>query len=143
MRVCYSMSAVSLRRVGPASVFVFALASRIVFSQASTAPPSTVTFTEAQAARGGEVFGSVCFDCHSRKDINNADFRVKWGGRSAFDFFEQIRSTMPESNPGALERSSYVDLTAYMMHLNGLAAGTVPLPDDEATLKKQLLAFPK
>ncbi len=143
MRVCYSMSAVSLRRVGPALIFVLVLAGRSVLSQSATPPPSAATYTEAQAARGGEVFASVCMECHARKDMNNADFRMKWGGRTAFDYFEQIRSTMPESGAGSLERSAYLDLTAYMMQLNGLAAGSVPLPDDDAGLKKQLLAFSK
>jgi hypothetical protein len=137
------MSAVSLRRVGPALIFALVLAGRTAFSQSPTPPPSTVTFTEAQATRGGEVFGSVCLDCHARKDLNNPDFRTKWGGRTAFDFFELVRSTMPESNPGGLERAAYIDITAYMMQLNGLAPGSVALPEDEAGLKKQLLAFSK
>ncbi len=137
------MSAVSLRSVGPALVFVLVLAGRSVFSQTSAPPAGSVTYTAAQATRGGEVFGSVCVDCHARKDLSNADFKVKWGGRTAFDFFDQIRSTMPESSPGSLERAAYLDVTAYMMQLNGLAAGSLPLPEDEAGLRKQLLAFPK
>ena len=137
------MSAVSLRRVGPALIFGLVLAGRTVFSQSPAPPPNPVTFTEAQATRGGEVFSGVCLDCHARKDLSNADFRTKWGGRTAFDFFELVRSTMPESNPGSLERAAYIDVTAYMMQLNGLAAGSVALPEDEAGLRKQLLAFPK
>ena len=135
------MSAVSCRRVGPALIFVLLLAGRIAYSQ--TPPISAVTYTEGQATRGNQVFGTVCLDCHARKDLSNADFRAKWGGRTAFDFFEQIRSTMPESSPGSLERTAYLDVTAYMMQLNGLVAGTTALPEDEANLRKQLLTFAK
>ena len=56
--------------------------------------------------------------------------------------FELIRSTMPESDPGSLARADYVDVTSYLAKLNGIAAGTTALPEDEAALKKLTLPFP-
>ncbi len=136
------MSAMSLR-AGIALVVAFMLAGRITFSQTPAPPPaSSVTYTEEQAGRGGIVFGRVCIDCHSRKDMSNPDFRVKWNGRTAFDFFDRVRSTMPESDPGSLARAEYLDVTAYVAKLNGLAAGTAALPDDDAALKKLTLSLP-
>ena len=105
-------------------------------------PPTPVPFTEEQAGRGAEVFSSVCVECHARKDFSDVEFRGKWRGRTAFDLFDRLRTTMPESNPGSLGRASYLDVVAYIAKLNGLAAGTVALPDDEAALKKLVLALP-
>lgn len=132
-----------VRRAGPVVLFAFACAGRVVFTQSPAAPPTgaPVTYTEEQAARGGEVFGSICLECHGRKDMSNPDFKVKWGGRPVFDLFERIRSTMPESGPGSLARSQYLDVTAYIAKLNGLSSGDAELPDDEAALKKQTLAI--
>lgn len=121
------------------------LAGRVLvaFAQTPAAPPANpVTYTEEQAGRGAEVFSGVCIECHARKDFSDTEFRGKWRGRTAFDLFDRIRSTMPESNPGSLARASYLDITAYIAKLNGLAAGSTELADDEAALKKQILALP-
>ena len=108
----------------------------------SQAPDNAVTYSEDQAARGAQVFSKVCVECHTRKDMANADFRVKWNGRPVFDLFERIRSTMPESNPGGLPRGQYLDVTTYLAKINGIPAGTIDLPDDDTRLRKQLLALP-
>jgi mono/diheme cytochrome c family protein len=133
------------RRFVSVMVFGFALASRAVFSAAQTPAPApaadAVTFTDEQAARGGEVFSGVCLECHARKDVSDAEFKGKWRGQPVFALLDRISSTMPESNPGSLSRKQYLDVVSYIAKLNGLAAGTVELPDDEAALKKQTLAF--
>jgi len=134
-----------VRRFVPFVFFVFALAGRAVLSAGQTPAPApaadAVTFTDEQATRGGEVFSGVCLECHARKDMSDAEFKGKWRGQPVFTLFDRISSTMPESNPGALPRKQYIDVVAYIAKLNGLAAGTVELPDDEAVLKKQTLAF--
>ena len=134
-----------VRGFGSVLIFASVLVSRSVLSlaQAPPTPAAPAIYTEEQATRGAEVFSSVCMDCHARKDFSDEEFKGKWRGRTAFDLFDRIRSTMPESSPGSLERASYLDVTAYMMQLNGLAAGTTPLPEDEASLRKQLLTFAK
>ena len=111
--------------------------------QATPAPPADpVTYTEEQAGRGEAVFTRVCLECHARKEMANPDFRAKWNGRTMFDLVDRIRQSMPESNPGGLPRNEYVDVAAYLAKLNGLAAGSAELPDDDALLKKQLLTLP-
>ena len=111
-------------------------------SPQAPSPASPVTFTEEQAARGEQLFVRVCVECHGRKEMTNADVRLKWNGRSAFDLFDRIRISMPESDPGSLPRGQYLDVTAFLAKLNGLPAGSVDLPDDEAALRKQLLTLP-
>ena len=139
------MSGMLVRGFGSVLIFASVLVSRSVLSlaQAPATPAAPAIYTEEQATRGAEVFSSVCMDCHARKDFSDEEFKGKWRGRTAFDLFDRIRSTMPESSPGSLERASYLDVTAYMLQLNGLVAGTTPLPEDEASLRKQLLAFAK
>jgi mono/diheme cytochrome c family protein len=133
-----------LVRVMLALLIALVFAGRSTFSQTPAAPAaSPVTYTEEQAGRGGEVFSRVCLSCHSRKDVSNPDFRVKWNGRSALDFLELVRSTMPQDDPGSLERTVYVNITAYVAKLNGIAAGSVPLPDDEAGLKQLVWTLPR
>jgi mono/diheme cytochrome c family protein len=129
------------------AVFIFSAvvwAGRIALASAQdpAAPPSPIPFTEEQAGRGAEVFSSVCLECHARKDFSDVEFRGKWRGRTVFDLFDRMRSTMPESNPGSLARSTYLDVVAYVAKLNGLTAGSAALPDDEDALKKLVLALP-
>lgn len=110
------------------------------------APPAgavPVTYTGEQAARGEAVFTRVCLECHARKEMANPDFRVKWNGRTMFDLVDRIRNSMPESNPGGLPRAEYIDVAAYLAKLNGLAAGSAELPDDDAVLKTQVLTLPQ
>lgn len=116
----------------------------LTLAQTPTAPAAAnaITYTEEQATRGAEVFSGVCIECHARKDFSDAEFRGKWRGRTVFDFFERIRSTMPESSPGSLARATYLDVVAYIAKLNALPAGTAALPDDEDALKKQIMALP-
>ena len=138
------MSGMSVRRFGAAVIFACVLVSRSVFSLAQSPAPASAPgiYTEEQAARGAAVFSSVCMDCHARREFSDEEFKGKWRGRSAFDLFDRMRSTMPESSPGSLERASYLDLVAYIAKLNALPAGSSALPDDEAALKKLTLALP-
>jgi hypothetical protein len=137
------MSGMFARLSAALLVFTAVVSGRAALSASQEPAPaaSPLTFTEAQAERGNQVFGRVCLECHGRKDMSNDDFRVKWNGRTAFDLFDRIRSTMPEYEPGSLPRADYVDVTAYIGKLNGLAAGDAELTGDDATLKKQLLAL--
>jgi len=134
------MSAMSLRGISLVALLV-ACVGRTLSSQTPAPAPTTITYTDEQATRGGAVFSSVCLECHARKDMTNEDFRVAWGGRPVFDLFERIRTTMPESGPGSLRRSEYLDVTAYLVQLNGIAASTTPLPDDDAALKTLVLTL--
>ncbi len=87
-------------------------------------------FNDEQAERGDKVFSQVCINCHQRRDLSSPDFRLKWNGQTVFDLFDFVRTTMPDSAPGALSRDAYIDVTAYLMKLNRMPAGTTPLPID-------------
>jgi hypothetical protein len=43
---------------------------------------------------------------------------------------------MPKNEPGSLQADEYVDVTAYLLKLNELPAGTDPMPADTVALKR-------
>lgn len=108
------------------------------------APQATVAaFTKQQAARGNKVFAASCLECHGRKDMSSADFRLKWNGRTVFDLYERIASTMPESNPGGLSAGEYADVVAYLLELNGMPAGARAVAAGPALRQQKLVMPPK
>jgi mono/diheme cytochrome c family protein len=119
------------------------LSAAIAGAQDSTAakPAAPGVYTEEQSERGNGVFGKVCLECHTRNDMAGADFRLNWNGRTLFDLFERIRTTMPDAAPGSLTREEYTDVTSYILKLNGMPAGSMPMPGD-STLSAIKLEIP-
>jgi S-disulfanyl-L-cysteine oxidoreductase SoxD len=103
---------------------------------------SAALYTEAQATAGAEVYTKVCASCHEKTDVTNADFKANWGGRSLYELYEEIRTTMPDDNPGALSRDEYAGATAYILKLNGFVAGQVAVMPDSAAMAGAKLVFP-
>jgi cytochrome c553 len=103
---------------------------------------SAKLYTEAQAAEGAKVWTATCAGCHESKDVTSADFKTKWVGRSLFELYEQIRTTMPDDAPGTLTRDQYLTSVAYILKLNGLPAGETALMPDSATLSTLKFALP-
>src|ERR1043166_4734207 len=74
-------------------------------------------YTKEQARRGEAVYREECMKCHGENlmggeagpPIAGEEFLKAWGGRTAGDFFEKIRKTMPEDDPGGL-RHGLADL---------------------------------
>ena len=99
-------------------------------------------YTEEQATSGAVVFAKVCAECHEKADITKPDFRSKWNGRTLFELFELVRTTMPDSNPGGLTREEYAGTMAYILKANGLPAGTTPVMPDSAAMSNAKLSLP-
>ncbi len=110
-------------------------------AQTAGPPSAPPTYTDSQATRGGAWFLSACEECHPSSDFTSADFRLAWSGRNALDLFERIRTTMPEATPGSLSRRAYTDIVAYLLRLNGMPPGTVPLTADSLVLTSVRLVF--
>jgi len=103
---------------------------------------SPTLYTEAQAEEGAKVWTATCAGCHESKDVTSADFRTKWVGRSLFEMYEQIRTTMPDDAPGTLTPEQYLHSVSYILKLNGLPAGTTPLVSDSATMSTLKFELP-
>ena len=98
-------------------------------------------YTDSQATRGQLWFESQCASCHPSRDMSSADFQLKWRGRTAWDLFDRISNSMPQSAPGSLSRRTYADIVAYLLRLNGVAAGSAALTADTTKLSEVPLAF--
>jgi mono/diheme cytochrome c family protein len=99
-------------------------------------------YTSAQAERGLTVFKQVCSECHEPQDFTNADFHGEWNGRSLFDLYENVRTTMPDETPGTLTQQQYEDVLAYMLQLNKAPTGASEFRADSASAKTILLKLP-
>lgn len=111
-------------------------------AQGAAAPSGAATYTAEQAVRGERVYQNVCIECHEKLEYTGADFRVKWNGRTVFDLFDLLRTTMPDEDPGILSRQEYADVLGYMLKLNGVPPGATPVSTDDAALKKVKIDIP-
>jgi len=123
--------------VGWCSAFV-ALSAQ----NAGTAAPAAATGGDQQA-RGKAIYVAKCSECHQEtlKGTNDSPpltgdmFWMNWETYTANNLLEQIRTTMPEDNPGSLMRQEYVDIVAYILGFNEVPL-TSDLPTDADALKK-------
>jgi mono/diheme cytochrome c family protein len=124
------------------SLVLTALVSAPVRAQDSAAtaaaerPVSSGVFSGKQAERGEGTYKTVCQACHAKSEYTGDKFKTSFVSKTAYDVFNQIRTTMPDDNPGSLERQEYVDLVAYIFSLNAYPAGEADLPADDDGLKK-------
>lgn len=102
--------------------------------------PSGV-YTEQQAVVGEAYFRGYCLECHGPADMANDTFKSKWHGRSVFDLFERLRTSMPDGAPGSLPRQTYADIVAYFLKLNGAPVGSMPLSADSLVLARTPLTL--
>ncbi len=123
------------RAVGAAMLLVAAL------PLAAQEPVPVDSAAIKQADVGGQWFRSQCVECHAN-NLADADFRAKWAGRTAFDLYDRMRNSMPDSDPGSLTPETYVALTAYLLRLNGMPVGTSLITTDSTALASIKLAFP-
>ena len=106
------------------------------------APPAAATGGDQQA-RGKAIYVDKCSECHQEtlKGTNDSPpltgdmFWSNWETYTANNLLEQVRTTMPEDNPGSLERQAYVDVVAYILRFNEVPL-TGDLPSDADSLKK-------
>jgi hypothetical protein len=59
--------------------------------------------------------------CHDRRYFEPV--LRSWDGRTLGMLFETMSSTMPQTNPGMLPRSTYVDILAYILDENDYPDG--------------------
>jgi len=94
------------------------------------------SYTEGQATRGKTAYDTYCASCHTTSFHTDEQFRFNWFGRTVLDLFKTLRATMPEDNPGGLSDDEYARVIAYILKLNGFAAGADSLPSDTVTMKR-------
>ena len=91
-------------------------------------------YTAAQAVAGKAAFDADCAVCHGNTLTNGTmgpplageAFRAVWAGQSVRALYD-IAKTMPPANPGSLSDATYASIVAYVLQMNGYAAGETPL----------------
>jgi mono/diheme cytochrome c family protein len=100
------------------------------------------TFTAAQVELGKTAYLSNCATCHGQNLVSatygtplaGPYFEGKWGGKSVGALYRYAHDRMPPSRPGALPAETYAGIVAYILSVNGTAAGQTALPADAAAL---------
>ena len=91
-------------------------------------------YSEAQAARGRQVFEAICAECHLTADWTQPAFLERWEEASVFRLWYWIYERMPHGNPGSLTREQVTDALTYIFQLNGLPPGPSELADDDDSI---------
>ena len=99
-------------------------------------PASAGVYKEDQAARGDTVFQRTCLSCHTPTFHADEQFRMNWIGRTVYDLFKLLKTTMPEDNIGGLSDDDYTRVIAYVLKLNGFPAGADSLSSDSLAQKR-------
>jgi mono/diheme cytochrome c family protein len=126
-------------RVTAAVLFAAQLGSTVALAQATNGGDRSVlsgVFTAEQVAKGRAGHRAFCLSCHGAEAYTGEPFETMWLGRTVFDLFETLRTTMPNDEPGKLTTEEYVDVIAYILMLNGYQPGATPLSYDENELRK-------
>ena len=133
-----------LNRLSFCAVALLALGTTCDAQTTAGAPPvdsAAVAGATRQLESGEQWFRSACAQCHATAALANPDFRLKWSGKSAFDLFERIRSTMPANRPGTLTQGTYAAIVAYLLQQNGMRSGGRRISSDSSALASIRLNF--
>ena len=126
-----------MQRFGRFIPIVFVLAPALVSAQGDPADKAQAgTVSEVQVQRGQAAFRTVCSTCHTVQQFVSSEFARTWSEKPVFDLFEQLRSTMPQDNPGKLTRQQYIDIVTYLLKSNGAASGDQEIAPDDDALKQ-------
>jgi mono/diheme cytochrome c family protein len=123
------------------ALFSMVVAGAVVNPSVARADASI--YTEAQAQSGERLYTQHCAGCHGAKLEGSGKFpalagkafleRCQDNGHSVDDLLFIMRSFMPYNAPGKLNKQEYADIMAYMLKVNGIAAGTKVLSSDAQT----------
>ncbi len=105
-------------------------------SYAADKPAKTVwdgAFTPQQAERGQATYERSCQRCHgedltkSGNVLLGTKFMDHWREDSVKNLFTTIKDSMPRNAPRSLSDSQYVDIVAFLLHVNEFPSGAVEL----------------
>ena len=93
-------------------------------------------YTLAQATKGKDLFAMRCQSCHTPSQHSGPPFRNKWFGRSLGELYAYIRREMPKNEPRSLTDQEYTLALAFLLRMNGMPTGQVPLAADSTALQR-------
>jgi S-disulfanyl-L-cysteine oxidoreductase SoxD len=122
---------------------------------AAQAPRKTVwdgVYTEAQAARGQQLYKEHCGYCHRDDLIGGGSeagapplkgpiFTIRWRDQPLADMFVTIGTTMPQNMPDTLTPQIVIDIISFLLRSNEMPAGAQELPADLEQLKAVFMEY--
>ena len=126
---------------GVASLAAVGLALGIA-APAGAQPAEGGVFLDAQAASGRTAYGRSCASCHGTTlrgavhgpDLTGPSFLSNWGSQTAAALYEYVRAEMPPGLGGSLPSETYLSIVAYLLQVNGHAAGPRALTADAVSI---------
>jgi hypothetical protein len=114
------------------AIIIILLAAAATSLAQSRATVLEGVYTAAQAERGNAAYHAACVGCHEGQDADGPElsgrvFLDRWREDSLDPLFTFIRTRMPGHLPGSLDDRTYVDITAYILQINGFPAGKTEL----------------
>ena len=87
-------------------------------------------YESAQAERGETLYQQNCAACHlpdlqgsfEAVALRGSAFVDNWRNRTPAQMLDLLRRTMPTQAPGSLSNDEYLDITAFLLQANGVAA---------------------
>lgn len=132
------------------SGFTYRLGAFVIGSVALALGGGSLAAAQNNAFKKGFIsaaYDQNCATCHGA-ELSGSQFApalvgdvflTRWGGRSAGDLYEYIRSTMPPSRAGALADSIYAGIVELILRQNDVPAGDVAIPMDRDQLASIVL----
>ena len=113
-------------------------------SDVNSAEKAQGVFTRAQAMRGKDLYATHCAACHADNlagigpalPLAGGVFQSKWASQSVFEFYERVRTTMPQSAPASLGNDVYSAIVAFVLRANNFPTGPAELAGDSAVAKQ-------
>lgn len=128
--------------LGVLATALAAVVPATVHAQAATSAGGEVVrstragvFTEAQAARGKDIYVGSCRECHVPASHTGVVFSNSWGGKRLSELLAYMTERMPKNSPGSLTGDEYAAVTAYILLLNGYPSGDEELPSDSSATR--------
>ncbi len=115
-------------------MLTLAVTAAVLGAQGTVRSSADGVYTREQADQGRDVFALACQSCHAPTQHSLPPFRQKWFGRTLGDLFGYLRREMPQTDPGTMSDEEYAQLVAYLLRINGMPTGRVPLAADSAAL---------
>ncbi len=137
--------------LGAVVVLGLMVAAGAASAEAQVAPKTVWSgvYTDAQAARGKQVYARACTYCHlddlsgSLEDnapaLVDSAFADRWRDQSVARMIRWVAGNMPKKGTGALKAQEYLDVVAYLFQANEVPAGAVELPLDLSQLQDVLI----
>ncbi len=96
---------------------------------------SQAEYRADQAERGAELYQRQCAACHlpnlqgsfEAVALRDSAFVDNWRNRAPADMLDVLQRTMPTQAPGSLSEDEYLDIAAFLLRANGVAAGATAL----------------